>query len=71
MTMLMHGRGPMDRVHSPSSRRDAAGPEARRARLAKVKQFCISALAVVATGGFLVAIMALKIIAYLPRFHYH
>jgi hypothetical protein len=36
-----------------------------------VRRFCISALAVVTAGSFLVAIMALKVIAYLPRFHYH
>jgi hypothetical protein len=39
------------------------------ARLAAVRRFCISALLVVAAGLALVAIMALKIIAYLPRFH--
>jgi hypothetical protein len=39
------------------------------ARLATVKRFCISALVAVAAGLALVAIMALKIIAYLPRFH--
>jgi len=39
------------------------------ARLAKVRQFYISAFMVVAAGAALVAIMALKIIAYLPRFH--
>jgi hypothetical protein len=39
------------------------------ARLATVRRFCISALMVVAAGVALVAIMALKIIAYLPRFH--
>jgi hypothetical protein len=39
------------------------------ARLAMVRQFCISALVVVAAGVALVAIMAVKIIAYLPRFH--
>jgi hypothetical protein len=38
-------------------------------RLATVRRFCISALKVVAAGLALVAIMALKIIAYLPRFH--
>jgi hypothetical protein len=38
------------------------------ARLATVRRFCISALMVVAAGLALVAIMALKIIAYLPHF---
>jgi hypothetical protein len=39
------------------------------ARLAAVKRFCFSALMVAVAGLALVAIMALKIIAYLPRFH--
>jgi hypothetical protein len=44
----------------------AGGADARRAT---VMRFFISALMVVAAGLALVAIMALKIIAYLPRFH--
>jgi hypothetical protein len=47
----------------------AFGAGGADARLATVRRFCISALMVVAAGLALVAIMALKIIAYLPRFH--
>jgi hypothetical protein len=47
----------------------AFGAGGADARLATVRRFCISALMVVAAGLALVAITALKIIAYLPRFH--
>jgi len=47
----------------------AFGAGGADARLATVRRYCISALMVVAAGVALVAIMALKIIAYLPRFH--
>ena len=70
MTMLIHTHGPLERTSAPSRKRDAAAASAAQARLAKIKQFCISALTVVAAGCALVAIMALKLIAYLPRFHY-
>jgi hypothetical protein len=39
-------------------------------RLATLRRFCISALAVVMAGVALTAIAALKVIVYLPRFHY-
>jgi hypothetical protein len=45
------------------------GADEADARRATVMRFFISALMVVAAGLALVAIMALKIIAYLPRFH--
>jgi hypothetical protein len=47
----------------------AFGAGGADARLATVRRFCISALMVVAAGVAFVAIMALKIIVYLPRFH--
>jgi hypothetical protein len=68
--MLMHTRGSLERVSRPSARRDTAGADAARAHLAAVGRFCISALTVVAASGLLIAIMALKVIVYLPRFHY-
>jgi hypothetical protein len=68
MTMLMHIRGPLERASS--ARQDTAGTAKARAHLAAVGRFCISALTVVAAGGLLIAIMALKVIVYLPRFHY-
>lgn len=71
MTMLMHTRGPLERTPYSSGRRDTAGAGAAQAHLAMIKRFCISAVTVVASGGLLVAIMALKVIAYLPHFHYY
>lgn len=71
MTMLMHTRGPLERVRYTSDGRDTAGAGAGRAHLATIKRFCLSALAILAASGFLVAIMALKLIAFLPRFHFH
>jgi hypothetical protein len=70
MTMLIHTRGPLERTPSPSRTRDTAAAGAARARLAMIKRFCISALTVVAAGCALVAIMGLKVIVYLPRFHH-
>jgi hypothetical protein len=70
MTMLIHTRGPIERNPSCSRGRDTAAAAAARARLTMIKQFCISALTVVAAGCVLVAIMALKVMVYLPRFHH-
>jgi hypothetical protein len=70
MTMLMHTSGPLERASYPSARRHTAGTGKARAHLAAVGRFCIAALTVVAAGGLLIAIMALKVIVYLPRFHY-
>jgi len=68
MAMLTHTHGPLERTPSASQRRDTAA--AAQGRRATIRQFCISALTVAAAGCILVAIMALKLIAYLPRFHY-
>lgn len=68
MTMLMHTRGRLERVSYSSQGRDTAG--AGPAHLAMIKRFCLSALAILAASGLLVAIMALKVLVYLPRFHY-
>jgi hypothetical protein len=64
----MNTRGPLERASS--ARRDTAETGKARAHLAAVGRFCISALTVAAAGGLLVAIMALKVVAFLPRFHY-
>jgi hypothetical protein len=69
MTMLMHSRGPFERA--PSGRRDIAGTGAAPTRLAAIKRFFIHALVMLAAGAALAAIMALKVVAYLPRFNYH
>jgi hypothetical protein len=71
MTMLMHSRGPFERAPSSSGRRDIAGTGAAPTRLAAIKRFFIHALVMLAAGAALAAIMALKVVAYLPRFNYH
>jgi hypothetical protein len=70
MTMLMHTRGPLQRPPYSTQARDAAGAGAGAAQLAMIKRFCLSALAILGASGLLVAIMALKVLVYLPRFHY-
>jgi hypothetical protein len=71
MTMLMHTRGPLERTPYSSGRRDTAGAGSAQAYLATIKRFCMSALTVVVAGGALAAIMALKVIIYLPPFHHY
>lgn len=71
MTMLTHTRSGIEPAAYSSVGHDTAGAEAAQARLAKIKRFCISALAVAAAGCALVAIMALKIAVYFPRFIQH
>jgi hypothetical protein len=69
MTMLTPAHGQFERTiySSGSGKRIEAG--GARVRLATVKRFCISAFWVVMACVALTAIMALKVIVYLPRFH--
>jgi hypothetical protein len=69
MTMLTPAHGQFERTiySSGSGNRIEAGRAS--ARLAKLKRFCISALWVVMACVALTAIMALKVIVYLPHFH--
>jgi hypothetical protein len=71
MTTLLHTRGPLERLPDPSGRRGTAGENSAQAYLAAIGRFCISAIAVVAAGAALVAIMALKVIVYLPHVHHY
>jgi hypothetical protein len=69
MTMLTPAHGQFERtIYSSGS---GSRIEAGRAsvRLAKFKRFCISALWVALACVALTAIMALKVIVYLPHFH--
>jgi hypothetical protein len=70
MTMLMHTRGPFERAADSSDRQDAVATAAAKAHLAAIKRFCICALTVLAAGGVLAAIIALKATIYLSRFNY-
>jgi hypothetical protein len=69
MTMLTPAHGQFERTiySSGSGKRIEAG--GARVRLATVKRFCISAFWVVMACVALTAIMALKVIVYLPHFH--
>ncbi len=68
MTMLTDTRSLFNRA---STRLDTAGARPAAAHLAMVKRFLTCALVMLAAGGAVAAIMALKIIAYLPRLDFH
>jgi hypothetical protein len=70
MTMLLHTRDPFKRAPCSPQRRDTVKEGAAQAHLAMIKRFCVCALAAVAAGGALAAIMALKAAIYLSRFNY-
>jgi hypothetical protein len=70
MTMLTHTGGRFKRAPHSSQRRDTVAARPAAAHLAMIKRFCMCALTVLAAGGAVAGIMALKIIAYLPRIHY-
>jgi hypothetical protein len=69
MTMLMHTRGPFERVPSSITTRNNVSASAAAARRAMIKRFCISALTVLAAVGALTAVIALKAAIYYWRFH--
>ncbi len=69
MTMLTPAHGEFERtIYSSGSQ---SWIEAGRAgvRLAKLKRFCMSAFWVAMACVALTAIMALKVVVYLPHFH--
>jgi hypothetical protein len=69
MTMLTHTRGRFERTAHSSGRQGAVGTAAK-AHPATIKRFCICALTLLAAGGALAAIIALKAAIYVPRFNY-
>jgi hypothetical protein len=69
MTMLMHTRGPFERVPSSITTRNTIRVGVAATRRARIKRFCIGALTVLAAGGALTAIIALKAAIYYWRFH--
>jgi hypothetical protein len=70
MTMLTHTGGLFKRAPHSSPRRDTVAARPAAAHLAMIKRFCMCALTALAAGIAIAGIMALKIIAYLPHFHY-
>jgi hypothetical protein len=70
MTMLTPIHDRFERAAYSSGSRNRIGTGRAGVRLATLKRFCISALGVVMAGVVLTAIMALKVIVYLPRLHH-
>jgi hypothetical protein len=70
MTMLMHTRDPFERAPSLMERRDTIREGAAEAHLAMIKRFCMCALTVLAAGGAIAAIIALKAAIYYWRFFF-
>jgi hypothetical protein len=70
MTMLTHTRGAFERTAHSSGGLGAIGTAAAKAHLATIKRLCNRALTVLAAGGVLAAIVALKAAIYLPRLNY-
>ena len=71
MTMLMYTRDPFERAPSSMERRDAIREGAAEAHLAMIKRSSISALTVLAAGGAIAAIIALKAAIFFWVFHYY
>ena len=71
MTMLTHTRGPLERAPYSPQRRDTVAAPPAAAHLAMIKRFCMCALTVLAAGGAIAAIIALKAAIFFWVFHYH
>jgi hypothetical protein len=71
MTMLTHTRGPFERARYSSGSRSSAEVDRAAAHLATIKRFLFCAVAILAAGNAVAAIMALKIAIYLPLFIRH
>jgi hypothetical protein len=69
MTMLMHSRDPFGPAPASTERPDTNREAAAQRRLALIKRVCRHALVVLAAGGALTAIIALKAAIYYWRFH--
>jgi len=69
MTILMHTWRPFERDACSTTRRNTIGVGAAAARRALIKRFCINALTVLAAGGAIISIIALKAAIYYWRVH--
>ena len=69
MTMLMHTRGPLERAALSNIKRNITRDGSAAQNLAMIKRFCLGALTVLAAGGALAAVIALKAAIYYWRFH--
>jgi hypothetical protein len=71
MTMLTHTGGSFKPARRSPGGQDPAGRVAANAHLAMIWRFYISGLTVLATGGTLAAIIALKAALFVWVFHYY
>jgi hypothetical protein len=71
MTMLTHASGRLERAHFLSQRRDTVAARPAAVQLTMIKRFCMCALTVMAAGGAIAAIIALKAAAFIWVFHYY
>ncbi len=71
MTMLMHTSDPLGRSVSSMKRRDTASKGVAQAHLAVIKRLGAGTLVVLAAGGALAAIIALKAALFIWVFHYY
>jgi hypothetical protein len=71
MIMLTHTRGSFERAPYSTRSRDPAGAGLAATYLAMIRRLFICVLTVLAPGGAVAAIMALKVAIYLPRFIHH
>ena len=71
MTMLTHTRGPFERTPYSSESGGLVGAGSAAAHLAMIRRFCMGVVTILAAGGAVAAIMALKIAIYLPALFHH
>jgi hypothetical protein len=70
MTMLTHTPGVFERAARSPARPHAARTAVAKARRAAIRRLCRGAVTILAAGGVLTAIIALKAVIYLLRFNY-
>jgi hypothetical protein len=70
MTMLTHTRGVFERAAGSPARPRTARTVAAKARRAAIRRLCRGAVTILAAGGVLTAIIALKAVIYLLRFNH-
>jgi hypothetical protein len=70
MTMLTFTRGPFERARATPRNRRSTGIGRAAAYLPTIRRFCLGVVTILVAWIALAAIMAVKVIAYLPHFHH-
>jgi hypothetical protein len=70
MTMLTTTRGPFDRTRATPRNRRSIGIGRAATYLPMIRRFFLGVVTILVAWIALAAIMALKLIAYLPHFHH-